>query len=613
MAKESVTSVQSYKNAIARIHGKSNKVIGAGFLVDGGVITCAHVVRDALGLGRGQTPEKGSTVVVSFPFSASKKQRFSTEVKIFHYRKEEDEDRQDIAGLILRSPLPEKVSPIRTIEAHGLDNTFRVIGFPKNRTAGREDKGQFMTDLSDGLVQIRRQDGYSIQAGFSGSAIWDETVAAVVGMTVAVETEEENSDIAFMVPAAPLVELQRQLACLELEQLLTAAKEDEPLVEQIQLATDRAYPICCPKGWTVPKPVDAKLHALQDVSLAGSDYEAIYRFVALLIQPELDLPQDLRKKLQVWLEPKVETWQKLLNQAKEKLAQEQKDQAKITESVLLIAVMPIEGGETYPLQAWFMPDVAEYKPVSGSGGQPVKAPKAFDEEVTVDTLARVIQDCVAEVEQQSPRELIIHLILPLELIHQSCDRTFLSKDFPFEPDIRVGVKHRFVVRIAERLIPILWRKYGSKWQQKWAEFQKLQGTKGCPTFVCGNEALEDSASLYAKLQHSKSLGLKLTKICADENYPEIFGAVMAAGIPAGIWLRSDTFCEELDAMDKVDQLLACKMARLPEMVKRARADAIASAPKAEDAHIGHHLSLLWDDPHLVHPSAHPANHMSLGR
>lgn len=609
-----MTSLQAYTCAIARIHGKGDRVIGAGFLVDGGVITCAHVVRDALELGREQRPAEGASVTVSFPFSASKKQRISTEVKIFHYRKEEDEDRQDVAGLILRSPLPENVSPIRSIESHGLDNTFRVIGFPKKRTtAGREDRGQFMAELSDGLVQIRRQDGFSIQAGFSGSAIWDEAVAAVVGMTVAVETGEENADIAFMVPAVPLVEVQRQLGCLKLEQLLTVSKEDKPLAEQIQAAMNRAYPLCCPQGWKVPDGVEAKLRFLQDVPLADNDYEAVYRFVALLIQPELDLPKDLRMKLQRWLEPKVETWQRLLDQAKEQLAQTEKDQAKITESVLLIAVTPIEGADAYPVQAWFMPDVAEYKPVSGSGGQPVKAPKEFDEKVTVETLPSVIQDCVAEVAQKSPRELSVHLILPLELIHQSCDRTFLKKVNRFVPDRRIGITHRLVVRIAERLEPLLWNEFGATWQQKWAQLQKLQGTKGCPTFVCGNETVEDTASLYAKLIHDKSLGLKLTKVCADDTYPEIFGTVMAAGVPAAIWLRTDTFCKGLDAIDKVDQLLACKMAKLPEMVKQARAEAIANAPKAEDAHIGHHLSLLWDDPHLVHPSAHPANHMSLGR
>ena len=57
---------QTYKRAITRIHGKSNKVSGTGFLVDGGVITCAHVVRDALRLGRGQTPAQGSKVMIAF-------------------------------------------------------------------------------------------------------------------------------------------------------------------------------------------------------------------------------------------------------------------------------------------------------------------------------------------------------------------------------------------------------------------------------------------------------------------------------------------------------------------------------------------------------------------
>ena len=600
---------QTYKRAIARIHGKSNKVIGTGFLVDGGVITCAHVVRDALRLGRGQTPAQGSKVMISFPFSVSKRP-VSAEVKIYRYYKEEDQNREDVAGLILLEPLPEGTSPIRRIEGYGLENSFRVYGFPEKRAAGREATGRFMTDLADGLVQIIGKDGFSIQAGFSGSAIWDEQVAAVVGMTVAVETEEQNSDIGFMVPAVPLVEVQRQLGCLSLVQLLIA--DDEVLTAQVEAATNQAYDLCSPEGWVIPVGVEEKLRSLQDVSLADDDYEAIYRFVALLVQPKLGLAQDLRTQLQQWLEPKVTTWQALLKQAETQLAQTQANQAAITESLLLIAVTPVSGNE-YPVQALFMPDVAKYDPISGDGGQPVKSPARFDEVVTVETLPAVVRACVAEVTQKPHHDLMIHLSLPLELIHQGCDRTFLEKASRYIPDIRLGVKHRFVVRIAERLDPPLWNEFGAGWQQKWADLQKLQGTKGFPAFVCGDQVLDNPASLFAKLQHAKSLGLKLIKVCVEESYPDVFGAVMAAGIPAAVWLRSDTFFEELNIVDEVDQLLACKMTTLPEVVKQARADAIANAPTAEDAHIGHHLSLLWDDPNLVHPSAHPANHMSLGR
>ncbi|NEZ54306.1 serine protease [Adonisia turfae] len=599
---------QTYKRAIARIHGKSNKVIGTGFLVDGGVITCAHVVRDALRLGRDQAAPLGAKVVVSFPFSASKRP-ISAEVKIYEYCKEDDRDREDVAGLILLDPLPEGTSPIRRIEAHGLENSFRVYGFPEKRAAGREATGRFMAELADGLVQIIGKDGFSIQAGFSGSAIWDEQVAAVVGMTVAVETEEENADIGFMVPVVPLVEVQRQLGCLALVQLLTV--DDKGLAAQIEAATNQAYDLCSPEGWVVPDGVEEKLRSLQEVPLADDDYEAIYRFVALLIQPELGLAKNLRTRLQHWLEPKVETWKMLLEQAKTQLTQIQANQAAITESLLLIAVTPVSGDE-YPVQALFMSDVAKYDPICGDGGQPVKAPARFDEVVTVETLPNVVRACVAEVSQKPHHDLMIHLILPLELIHQGCDRTFLEKPNRYIPDIRLGVKHRFVVRIAERLDPPLWREFGKDWQRKWADLQKLQGTKGCPAFICGDPVLDNPASLFAKLQHAKSLGFKLIKVCTDESYPDVFGAVMAAGIPAAVWLRSDAFCAELDAVDKVDQLLACKMTTLPDVVKQVRADAIANA-SAEDAHIGHHLSLLWDDPNLVHPSAHPANHMSLGR
>ncbi|MEM1239729.1 MAG: hypothetical protein AAGI45_07805 [Cyanobacteria bacterium P01_H01_bin.26] len=598
---------QAYKCAIARIHGKSNKVIGTGFLVDGGVITCAHVVRDALRLGRGQTPAQGSKVMISFPFSVSKRP-ISAEVKIYRYYKEEDQHREDVAGLILLEPLPERTSPIRRIEGYGLENSFRVYGFPEKRAAGREATGRFMTDLADGLVQIIGKDGFSIQAGFSGSAIWDEQVAAVVGMTVAVETEEQNSDIGFMVPALPLVEVQRKLECLVLEYLLTV--DDEGLAAQINAATAQAYGLSCPDGWIVPDGIESKLIGLQDVQLAENEYEAIYRFAALLTQPELGLEQDLRDRIQQWVEPKVENFQNLLDQVQAQLADLSESQETDAESLLLITVKPVSGDE-YPVQALFMPDVSQYQPEFGMGGQPVQAPKAnkFGENVTADTLSSLVRACVAEVTQKAPQSLMIHLILPLDLIHQTCDRTIIEKAaYDFLPDVCIGMQYRFVVRIAERLEPQLWNLFSVNWQKKWTALQKLAAGKGCKVFIPG-DSLDPKTALFSKLNHTDSLGLKLASVCNNASYRDIFGSVIAAGVPAAIWLRSDEFSDGLVAMDEIDGLLTCKIARLPQAIQQARSDAMA---EAEDAHIGHHLSFLWDDPTLIPPSAHPNNQMSLG-
>ena len=605
---------QSYKSAIARIHGKNNKVIGAGFLVPGGVLTCAHVVRDALGLSKnGQHDPIDEQIKVSFPYSRSKTPIIA-EVVAYEYCKEEDAQKRDTAALRLLGLLPVAAAPVLRLSSHGLNNTFRIIGFPSGRPEGREAVGEFMSALGDDCVQIVGQKGYPIQGGFSGSAVWDETVEAVVGMTVAVDKEDLADKVAFMIPAISLIEANRLLGNIELLDILTNTEASDQAV--LLEATCRAYELCAPDGWQQPTPDTLKdqLNSLQEMPLADNQYEAIDRFAALLslpnLLPDATLSSRLRNQLEGWAKSRAEDFEDLLEQAKKELARSHQTKAAVVESLLFIHVTPVSE-KTYPVLALFVPDIGQYDPRTGKGAQPVMAPKAepFEEKVTAQKLPDLIRACEKEIIQKSPRNLIIHLILPLALLHEACDRcNLMDAQYSFIDEVRVGTQYRLVVRIAERWDDPLYRRFGENWEKKWHALLRLASANAPNAFIRG-DGLAPGTALRAELMKPVSYGLKLSQVCKDsQQFQKAFGDVIVSGTPAAVWLRSDEFAGGFNAVQEIDTLLRCKVKELPEVIKQTRSNAVGIA---ENAHIGHHLSFLWDDITLPTPKLHPDNRTSL--
>ncbi|MEO1620755.1 MAG: trypsin-like peptidase domain-containing protein, partial [Cyanobacteria bacterium J06632_3] len=555
-------SYQEAKQAIARIHGGSrNKVIGTGFLVPGGVITCAHVIRDALGLkGKSIAPPIGAEVKISFPFSRSKKPILA-EVYTYEYLKEEDKQRQDIAALKLLEALPEGAVPLNKIASHGLNNSFRVIGFPSDRTtAGREATGTFMAQLADDFVQIVEKQGSRIQGGYSGSAIWDESENAVVGMTVAVDVEEPDEKLAFMVPAAALIEQKQLLEPFGLLALLSYVDDDEESAK-VAVAISQAYMICSPEGWTIPAELADKLSSLQEIPSEENEFEAIDQFAALLTLPNL-LPEgrlsaQLIENITQWLKPRIGELDALLAQVKTQLSQWQQRQKTTADSLLMIYVKDESAGSHYSVSAFFMQDVDAYDPSAWVGYQRVLAPKAepFGEFVSAESLPKLIKACVDEVNQRSPHQLVIHLILPLALLQVAGDRANMNdEEFDFIGEDRVGSQYRFVVRIADRWNPSLFNRYREPWEKKWKALLELSATDVCAAFVAGDH-LTPGSDLRAALMQDSVQGLKLFKGCEDsQRFRKICGDVILSGTPAAIWLRSSQFATGVNAIAEIDAL-----------------------------------------------------------
>lgn len=596
MAKEAPVLVTNIKTGIARIY-KGNTVIGAGFLVQGGyVLTCAHVVRDALGLKPEDRPE-GQQVKVNFPY-LSMGQKLTTEVLYYRYDKTEATLDEDIAALRVLEPLPEGSQPVKILGSHQLRNPYSVLGFPKGHPKGIASYGELLEELPNGLIQMEdtKAQGLAILPGFSGTPVWDEVESAIVGMVVAREQGQPEAKIGFMMPGRKLLETCRELECLGLVALLTDVADE--LADAIKLA----YRLCCPQGWLVPEDLRDKLQSLQDVKPGTSTFEALDRFVGLLSLPDLNHNATLVEHLQEWLQQRHVSVQPLLQEVQPLLTQHQASQATDTPSHLLIYVRD-ESTEARFVSALFVQDEKHYRKISGQGGEPVQAPgqDPFYEKVTPDTLPALVQACLSEVSDKSPQRLMLHLILPMDWLTQAQD----YDRWPFSApllnnldDYRMGEHCCCMIRITERLNPEILKHFREPWEKKWKQFQNLTSMEICKAFVSGDK-VEDPKKLRGLLNQSSNLGLKLSTIHGEDWYRKLFNNLIATGTPVALWLRFDQFTSTICPAKALNELLNCTIFELPEVVKQARATAVA---EDEDAHIGHHLSFLWEDPNLVPPS-----------
>lgn len=186
---------KSLELAIIRVYDQTQRVIGSAFLVDDTrILTCAHVVQDALGISGDIDLTSQQTVKIDFPLLSEQKTCFARVAFL-------DRER-DIAGIELTSDPPRGAQPVRLVTHEGelWEHPFRAIGF--SMPEGVWASGVLRGKNAEGWIQIEdtKSTGYGIQPGFSGAPVWDEELQAVVGMVVAAD---RNNDVkaAFCIPS----------------------------------------------------------------------------------------------------------------------------------------------------------------------------------------------------------------------------------------------------------------------------------------------------------------------------------------------------------------------------------------------------------------------------
>lgn len=161
--------------------------VGVAFLVASDIaVTCAHVVRQALGE---TAANEGAGLLLDQPLAVEGRGRRHT-ARVARLLPEEPGGAGDIA--ILRLPeVPSAARAVRLVDAEDLwGHSIRTFGFPARRDLGVWHDGRLRGRQGAGWIQVDAAGptGYSIAPGFSGAPVWDDELAGIVGMVVAADT-----------------------------------------------------------------------------------------------------------------------------------------------------------------------------------------------------------------------------------------------------------------------------------------------------------------------------------------------------------------------------------------------------------------------------------------
>jgi hypothetical protein len=186
-----------------------NSIAGAAFLVSADrALTCAHVVRDHLGLGEPALREVPTAPVILM-FEAAGREVSAHVAEAGWWPDSGSGNLKDIAVLHLDDPLPDldwaglALSQPRPEEAcyiYGALGGYQSIGQTvyAQLTALPNARGWRQLDARPG-----RESSYFVRRGFSGSPVFDELGNTIWGMVVAVETDPGKL-VAFAIPAEAL-------------------------------------------------------------------------------------------------------------------------------------------------------------------------------------------------------------------------------------------------------------------------------------------------------------------------------------------------------------------------------------------------------------------------
>jgi WD40 repeat protein len=172
------------------------------------VLTCAHVVNQALGLGdQRQEPPDG---VVQVDFVEADAKPVNAQVAGGGWVPIGPGGRGDVAVLELSAEAPKGAAPALLRQPAGLRNhPFDTYGYPRGYDNGVEARGKLAATggPANQWMELQVEEpGHRVEGGFSGAAVYDQTAQAVVGIVVADDTLAE-AKLAWMLPLRVLTRL----------------------------------------------------------------------------------------------------------------------------------------------------------------------------------------------------------------------------------------------------------------------------------------------------------------------------------------------------------------------------------------------------------------------
>ena len=158
--------------------------VGMGTLVAGRhILTCAHVVNAALGLGMNEQPKPDGIVTVDFPLLPAAPQT-QARVALWLPPPRPGAAGDDIAGLdITDAAPPEGAAPVRlAVDLARPGTQVRVFGCPRGRPDGIWAEAIVQGRVLGNRMQLESRSAVRVEQGFSGSPVFDESIGQVTGL-----------------------------------------------------------------------------------------------------------------------------------------------------------------------------------------------------------------------------------------------------------------------------------------------------------------------------------------------------------------------------------------------------------------------------------------------
>lgn len=163
------------------------------------VLTCAHVVNEALGYDGASSPRPSGAVRIVFPLAAVASERLAEVATWIPVQRGSKPG--DIAVLKLadaeRDIDPEVgIADFADVTGRTIDqDRLGVYGIRGGESIGQHVQARFVADAGAAMTQIDSTDeaGLLIRAGYSGAGIFDEREQAIVGMVQRVKTNANPS------------------------------------------------------------------------------------------------------------------------------------------------------------------------------------------------------------------------------------------------------------------------------------------------------------------------------------------------------------------------------------------------------------------------------------
>jgi hypothetical protein len=213
----------------------------------------------------------------------------------------------------------------------------------------------------------------------------------------------------------------------------------------------------------------------------------------------------------------------------------------------------------------------------------------------------------------------VELLLPRELLCDDVDQWRVGLDFI--DGIPIGVEHRLSVRSLERTsraravraLQDRWRGVRRRVEARCRladAVHECEGEGGIALWIerddCGG------APLYASLKDARWMVAAVLG-CPPRPDPrdpsrDVLNTLFQAGVPIVLWARKPPEGGAAVVREALDALLDVEpFRRLPDRVWDLRKQ--AARTKADDPHLGRHLSLLWDDPSRTSPDFDPQHRL----